>query len=157
MNEHDYGHVTLRPGQSTTAGDVRSILDGARRRQRETLALHGMYVQTGTVARETLLEYRCTTARCLLLRVFRTPLGPAVFLPRYRLSDAENADTDADARAESTSDGIRRWDASADTFRDWAEYWASCDHVLNHKLPGERIAADMRTHAHGVVLLPDRA
>lgn len=109
-------------------------------RTSQLLALHRMLEASMMLKRATLVEYRCSQHRCLLGRIFDSPIGPALYLPSFRYSPQRNERTDVDARAGSTLDGERRWRESAEILTDFLEPWLQCDHVLDFPLePGRTI------------------
>lgn len=86
-----------------------------------------------------LAEYRCPSG-CLLLYVWRSPMGVLFYQPPYKLSAARNdAQSSPSGRAKNTRDGERRWNAQAgilDRLRSWeSEVGLSlqCDHVQRHE------------------------
>lgn len=155
-DERELGRVELEgtPLDATIShDDVRAMLDGMKRRQQSSLALHRLMEQTGQIREATLVEYRCRTRGCLLGRIFSTPAGPALYLPGKRYSPERNDATNPQARAERTADGVRRWHETAELVMDWNEPWLSCDHVLDHPLEPGTTARDIRTRRGEVVLI----
>jgi len=128
-----------RGGADPTDDDVRDAVDGRQPRGSSALAVYRLAResrQLGGKRGKRMRAFRCATGGCLLLDVFDTPEGLAVFHPAVRLSPDQNDDTDLEARAERTSDGERRWVEHADLLRDGVEYALTCEHALNWPIEG---------------------
>lgn len=155
------GRIDYDPGDGFSLDDARDLAAGFRNRTASALAVHRQLDAAGMLSEHTLLEYRCHASRrgCLLLRVFDTPVGPAVYKPPFRLSPDKNAGTHPAARAARTTDGERRWDANADLLDvdppadAGVELWVSCDHVHRYSIPSERVNADLAGHRGGVIII----
>ena len=160
-NDRTQGRIEIDPATGFTDEDARDLVAGFRNRTASALVIHRQLEAAGMLRQRTRLEYRCRSNRrgCLLLRVFDTPAGPAVYKPPVRYSPAKNAYTHPDARAKNTTDGDRRWEASADLLDTdppagaGVELWVSCDHVHNYVIPSERVNADLRKHSGGVIVI----
>ncbi|MGI8445963.1 MAG: hypothetical protein ACR2MP_02010 [Streptosporangiaceae bacterium] len=106
------------------------------RQQRDT-ALTAAYesIDRAVLRGCLLVEYRCNNTGCLLLHVWRSPLGVCYYLPRYTLSPVKAAATAESARAKRTRDGYRKWTGRAsvlDDLRGWgatAGLQMQCDHA----------------------------
>lgn len=163
-DERALGRIEVDPDTGFTLDDARDLAAGLRNRTASALAIHRQLDAVGMLRERTLLEYRCDSSRrgCLLLRVFETPVGPATYKPPVRFSPAKNANTHPAARAALTTDGDRRWEASADLLDvdppagTGVELWVSCDHVHQYAIPSERVNADLRKHRGGVVVIDRR-
>lgn len=99
------------------------------------------------LAPSLLVEYRCKARGCLLMHVWRSPLGTLFYKPPHRLSPARTeAETVEAARAKHTSDGYRRWNGHAgrlDDLRGWPGVALSldCDHFRGSVPAAEVLAA----------------
>lgn len=157
-DERHLGRITIG-ADGVTADDVRDMLDGMRNRETSAMALHRSMEASGSLPRHTRLEYRCRQGGCLLVRVFDTPAGPAIYKPAFRYSPGRNTGTHPNARERLTTDGDRRWQESADLLDIdppsglGVELWTNCDHLLDHPLPSERINADLAGDTR-VIMLP---
>lgn len=109
-------------------------------RQRRALARYKELDKARDIVGHRLLAYRCPRG-CLLLDVFDTDDGTALYWPRHRRSDATNAGTDPKARATRTTDGDHQWIDRADTLAIMHTAWLNCDHVLDLSLPAAEIVA----------------
>ena len=122
--------------------------EAMQQRMRDTLAVYRVMAASGTTAKNRITVYRCATHRCLLLDVFNTPAGPAIYFPLARRSPERNATTAPAARETRTTDGDRRWVEHADLLdfyhqgEDY-EFKVSCDHVLEHVLPADDVRQAM--------------
>lgn len=153
----------MKPVQLTTCDDIgriewsveatQALRGSATSRAAQLLAVHRMLDNASMLQRVTILEYRCQQRRCLLGRIFESPIGPALYLPTHRYSPERNEGTDVDARAVLTSDGERRWAESAEVLTDFLEPWLNCDHVLDFPLAPGRTIVDAAEHRGEVVLI----
>lgn len=106
-----------------------------RRLQRESVAQQHADLTVSQRRRLLLVEYHCAQRGCLLLRVWASPYGPAFHKPPYVLSAERNlASSNADGRANNTTDGFNRWKGATDVWVDVKEDprfgWSlNCRHV----------------------------
>lgn len=122
-----------------------------RARGEDALRRHSE-LRSPALAQQLVVEYRCGRKNCLLFRCWQTPEGAAYFLPAYKLERTRNAATSAaQARAERTTDGERRWFPQAgwvdDLYGDLGLSLAlNCDHrqVLRSvsEILGDRAAGE---------------
>lgn len=158
MTEPAFGSVELPADGSLTSENLADMLNGMASRQQSALALHrALSSAPGSACSASLLTYRCRKHRCLLLDVFNTPVGLAIYWPPFKLSPEHNERTADSARIERTSDGQRRWVERADLLRSidargmFLEM--NCDHVSRHPRTADEIREDVRRHAKGEVLI----
>lgn len=121
----------------------------ARSREQSALAMYLLAKQAGLTENNRILIYRCRAHRCLLLDVFLTVAGPAIYFPTTRFSPSANEKSAKAAKIERTTDGDRRWIDHADLMLDGAnrqKYWLSCDHVRDHQVGGGEIREAMARH-----------
>lgn len=151
MSEHEQDWSVAVGADGVDQQEVRALLDGMSGRQRSALAMYRVHRDSGALNEYRLLTYRCPR-RCLLLDVFRTPAGPGIYFPPFKLSPEQNERTAEDARTERTSDGIRRWIERAEmlnVFKSGLYLEMNCDHVSRSTLTGAEIRADLECHKPG--------
>ena len=137
--------VELGPGGIDAAG-VASMLAGMRARQSSALGVYKRLVADREIGRHRLLSYRCARG-CLLLDVFESPGGVALYWPTHRRSPSANAETAPAARAARTLDGDRQWIDRAETLEIMRNLTASlnCPHVLDRPVPADEIATRLQS------------
>lgn len=159
MNDRELGKIEFDLHRGVSVEDAIAVREGMQNRENSALALYKMMRTSGQLPGKRLVEYRCRKQGCLVLDVFPTPAGPAVYLPAFRYSPTRNADTHPEARAKRTSDSERRWVESADLLDVdppaglGVEYWVNCDHLLDYPVPSERVNSDIATRPDRPVFL----
>jgi hypothetical protein len=154
--EQDWSVSPSGAGGEFSLDDVRHLVSGMDGRQKSALAMYRVHREARTLDQYRLVTYRCPR-RCLLLDVFRTPAGPAVYFPPFKLSEEHNQRTAEDARIERTSDGVRRWIERAEMlaiFKSGLYLELNCDHVSRHILTGDEITATI-TAANDTVIVQE--
>lgn len=162
MSDDDFenralGRVEFDREAGFTRDDARALVEGMQSRTTSALALYRLARASDALETVRLVTYRCAERGCLLLDVYDTPAGPASYVPPVKYSRGNNErSTDATARSKRTSDDEqRRWVEHADlVLPEPLEYWVSCDHLLNAKIPAERVRAEMRGSRGRVVVVP---
>lgn len=165
MNEQEddqerLGRVVFEPAVGITLDQARVVREGMQHREQSALAMYRAWRDSDDLGARRVVSYRCRAEGCLLLDVFSTPVGSAVYKPAFRFSPNRNDATHPQARATRTSDGDRRWVETADLLDSdppaglGVEYWTQCDHVLDHPLPAERVVSDCATRRGEVIFLP---
>ena len=135
---------------------ITAAFDNMEHLQRSSLVMYRIHRDSQALEKYRLLTYRCHR-RCLLLDVFRTPAGPAVYFPPFKLSPEQNERSAPDARTERTSDGVRRWVERAEllsVFRSGLYLELNCDHVSRHVLTGDAITDAMTTRPGTTIAIP---
>lgn len=121
----------------------RLFTEGAERTERAEAVYEALRV-TGKLASHRVLSYRCATRRCLLLDVLLLPDGIVVASPRYKVSEPLNRETSTDGgRRAHTTDGNRRWKASAYYAEDAANFTVNCDHVVHGIIDKHDVETDL--------------
>lgn len=119
------------------AAAVGAAVASMTERQENLLAYRERLVASGQLKSVLMAELRCQR-NCVLLQVFQTKQGPALYHPRFKLSARLNEQiTSESARAAHTVDGDRHWDSRADSFELMQSVGAAtgeltkvrCDHV----------------------------
>lgn len=136
--------VEIGPEGISLDGVARLIAD-MDSRQRSALSAYRKLADERAISRARLLSYRCTRG-CLLLDVFETTEGPALYWPRHRRSPGANAQTSPEARATRTLDGDRNWIDRAELVSVMRHFDAelNCDHVRSELVAGAAISEQLR-------------
>lgn len=151
MNSENFIEFDLAAGISLD--QVRSLIDGAKTRPVEMVALYETMKKTGELTRNRLVSYRCSKG-CLLLDVYQTPDGPAAYRPGFKYSPQANEATSPAARLTRTTDGDRRWVANADmVLSPPLSYLLACNHVQQLTLEAVTVHTDLGKRAKGPILL----
>ncbi len=154
-DEPAFGSVEIDPGSGVTIEHVSRLNALTEQRRRSALALYLQARAIDDLFKIRLVSYRCTAARCLLLDIFTTPAGPAIYFPPVRLSPSRNVNTSPAARLSRTTDKDRRWVEHADLMLagdEWT-YYLDCDHVAQFELASSDARMDV-TRRTAEVLVP---
>jgi len=156
MSEVEGFKVEIGSGGISEAAAGALVTDMVNR-QKSALVMYRVHREAGVLDKYRLLTYRCPR-RCLLLDVFRTPAGSAVYFPPVKLSPDHNTETAEAARIERTTDGERRWVERADMLAALGNgprlppLHLNCDHTRS-SLALDDIHEALRTLPVGTVIL----
>lgn len=125
-----------------------------QREQRDAAILAAWQTDRKRCRAAAVLTYKCAARECLLILVWRTPLGLAFIHPAYKLARGRNEElSNAAGRAANTSDGVRHWRAYGGLLDDldgWEDTFMNlvCDHV-NINVSSETLLAEARSATPG--------
>ena len=80
------------PSDGADDAFVQQLMDAMVSRTKSVLAMYRVHRDSGTLDQYRMVTYRCPR-RCLLLDVYQTPGGPAVYFPPFELSAEETKPT----------------------------------------------------------------
>jgi hypothetical protein len=116
--------------------NLAELFQESERRRAQVTAYYRVLKEAKKLNNVLVSSYYCDDGGgCLLLHIFQTPIGLAFFLPKYKLSRAENeSSSNAEGRANNTDDGDRKWTFQSDALPASGNLTLNCDHVRNYVL-----------------------